>query len=614
MDPANPPAPKEGTPAAPTDAAEPKLSKNAQKAKLKEEQKAKEKAEKEAKKKAADEEKAKNKPAAAKKPSADDEEDMDPAKYFENRIRALDEHKATHKIDPYPHKFQVTMRIPEYVAKYNHLANDQSLPEVVCLAGRVGRRQTGTNLLFYDLRGEGAKIQILSDRKQYAQAEQFDVIHNLLRRGDVIGVRGHPHRSRRGELSITALELVLLSPCLHMLPGPQNPLTSQETRYRQRYLDLMINEEKRKIFQVRAQVINSVRKFLTDRHFLEVETPMMNMIAGGATAKPFKTHHNDLNMELFMRIAPELYLKQLVVGGLDRVFEIGKQFRNEGIDLTHNPEFTTCEFYMAYADYNDVMNMTEELISGIVKEVTGGYKIVYHPDGNQESQGVQIDFTPPFKRFSMITDLERLAGFTFPAECVADLGSQATNDFLKKVCKEKNVECTPPLTNARLLDKLVGEYIEPQCVNPSFICDHPQVMSPLAKYHRSAPGLTERFELFVNRKEVCNAYTELNDPRVQRDRFKSQQADRDAGDDEAQAVDETFCASLEYGLPPTGGWGMGIDRFTMMLTDNINIKEVLLFPAMKPLDQPTLKAAAAAKPAAAGTTPIPAAAQTHPHP
>jgi lysyl-tRNA synthetase class 2 len=268
---------------------------------------------------------------------------------------------------------------------------------------------------------------------------------------------------------------------------------------------------------------------------------------------------------------------------------------------------------MAYADYTDIISMTEEMISGIVKEVTGGYKIVYHPDGNQESEGVQIDFTPPFKRFSMITDLQRLAGFTFPPECLADLSSAATTEFLKKVCKEKNVECTPPLTNARLLDKLVGEFIEPQCVNPSFICDHPQVMSPLAKYHRSSPGLTERFELFVNRKEVCNAYTELNDPRVQRDRFKAQQADRDAGDDEAQAVDETFCSSLEYGLPPTGGWGMGIDRFTMMLTDNINIKEVLLFPAMKPLDQPTLKPAAA-KPAAAGATPVPAAAQTQPQP
>lgn len=271
----------------------------------------------------------------------------------------------------------------------------------------------------------------------------------------------------------------------------------------------------------------------------------------------------------------------LTVGGLDRVYEIGRQFRNEGIDLTHNPEFTTCEFYMAYADYNDLIDLTEKMLAGMVKSIHGSYKIKYHPEG-PDGKEFEIDFTPPFKRVSMISSLEEILKVQFPA--AESFNTPETNKFLSDLCIKHEVECPPPRTTARLLDKLVGEFLEENCINPTFICDHPQIMSPLAKYHRSATGLTERFELFIMKKEICNAYTELNDPAVQRERFEQQAADKAAGDDEAQLVDENFCTALEYGLPPTGGWGMGIDRLTMFLTDNNNIKEVLLFPAMKPDD------------------------------
>ncbi|KAF9237438.1 hypothetical protein BU15DRAFT_48649 [Melanogaster broomeanus] len=521
------------------------------------------------------------------KPAAPSEDDLNPNQYFELRSRAILKLKETNAPNPYPHKFEVTKSIVDFIREYGKeglIAPGQKLEGVtVSLAGRIHNiRVSGSKLKFYDLHGEGTHLQILANVRDAADETTFTATQQIFRRGDIVGVVGTPSRSQKGELSISPSDMVLLAPNLHQLPSGHFGLKDQETRYRKRYLDLILSDDTRRIFITRSKIINYVRRYLDNLGFLEVETPMTSIIAGGATAKPFVTHHNDLNLDLYLRIAPELYLKELTVGGLDRVYEIGRVFRNEGIDLTHNPEFTICEFYMAYADMYDIMEITESMVEGMVKYLNNGSTVLtYHPEGKDGKEYI-MDFKTPWKRYDMIETLEEKMGVKFPP---ADtFHTEEATKFLSDLCRKHNVDCSEPRTNSRLLDKLVGEFIEPLCISPGFIVGHPQVMSPLAKGHRSRPGLCERFEAFLCGKEICNAYTELNDPFEQRLRFEEQARQKEQGDDEAQPIDETFVDALEHGLPPTGGFGMGIDRLVMFLTNSTNIKEVLLFPAMKPVE------------------------------
>lgn len=533
-------------------------------------------------------------PAPSKKKEADAsasaeaaEKELTPNQYFEIRSRAVNKLRETKSPNPYPHKFQVTYDIRKLNEEFGYLKSGETARDKVIQVGAriFTKRSSGAKLVFYDVRNEGVKVQVMCQAQEASGSVPFEAQHEHLRRGDVVGIIGFPGRTapksrlakgEEGELSIFATEIVLLTPCLHALPDEYYGFKNHDERHRKRYLDLIMNDATRNSIITRSRIVSYVRRFFEDRDFIEVETPMLNSIAGGATAKPFETHHNDLDMQMYMRIAPELFLKMLVVGGLNRVFEIGKQFRNEGIDLTHNPEFTTIEYYEAFADFHDVAERTEQLLSSLVKHVTGGYVTKFT---NQHGREFTINWEAPWPRIDMITGLEKATGEKFPPN--DQLHTEETNEFLRKVLKKMNVECTPPLTNTRMIDTLVGEFLESQCESPTFIMGHPQVMSPLAKYHRDKPGLCERAEVFVATKEIANFYTELNDPFDQRLRFEEQARQKAQGDEEATLIDENFCTSLEYGLPPTGGWGMGIDRLVMFLTNNYSIHEVIAFPFIK---------------------------------
>ena len=509
---------------------------------------------------------------------------MGDQQYFEIRSRAVKRMKETNNPNPYPHKFHVTYDLRNFESEFGQLKKGETRKDVVMKVGcRIyAIRNAGENLRFYQVSVDGVDTQIMAQSQENTSDVPFAEQHDILRRGDVIGVTGFPGRTspkaedKPGELSIFAQSVELLAPCLHQIPSEHYGFRDQEERYRNRHLDLIMNKSTVDVFKARALITRYIRNYFDNNGFYELETPILLKSAGGATAKPFYTEHNELKMTLALRIATELPLKQLIIGGIHKVYEMGRQFRNEGIDLTHNPEFTTCEYYEAFADVYDVMERTEELVEGLVKEITGGLETTFT---TQTGEIYNVNWAKPWKRIEMMPALEEACGEKFPPS--EQLHTEETNDFLKRMLKKTGVDCAPPLTNARMIDKLVGEFIEERCINPTFITGHPQMMSPLAKYHRSNPGLCERFEAFVCKKEIINAYTELNDPFDQRLRFEEQARQKAQGDDEAQPLDEGFLNAMEYGLPPTGGWGMGIDRMVMFLTNNYSIKEILTFPFMK---------------------------------
>ena len=383
--------------------------------------------------------------------------------------------------------------------------------------------------------------------------------------GDIIGVEGYVFRTRRGEITICVKDFVLLSKSLRSLPEKWHGLQDKETRYRQRYVDLIVNPNVKEIFLKRTKIIQSIRDFLNNRGFIEVETPILQPIYGGATARPFITHHNALDIDLYLRIADELYLKRLIVGGLDRVYEFSKNFRNEGMDKYHNPEFTLLELYQAYADYEDMMNIAEEITANAATEVLGTTKIVY--------QGDAIDLTPPWRRLTMVDSIKEYSGI--------DVETLSESE-LSVLAKQKGIELTGVRSKGTFIYAFFEALVEPHLVEPTFIVDYPIEVSPLAKKKRGDDRFVERFEPFVGGSELGNAFSELNDPIDQRQRFLEQMKHREAGDDEAHVMDDDFIRALEYGMPPTGGLGIGIDRLTMLLTDSNSIRDVILFPQMRP--------------------------------
>lgn len=472
---------------------------------------------------------------------------------------------------PYPHGFERTHTPAEIVARFETIEASETR---VATAGRLMSIRGHGKTSFAHIQDGGARIQIYV-RKDEVGEEQY-ALYKLLDIGDFVGVEGMVFRTRTGEMTVRAETVKVLAKSVRPLPVVKERIeegarvvydefSDKELRYRQRYLDLMLNPEVRETFCKRTQILSGIRRFLDDRGFLEVETPILQPIYGGASARPFRTHHNALDMPLYLRIADELYLKRLIVGGFDKVYEFSRNFRNEGIDRWHNPEHTTLELYQAYADYQDMMRIAEEMVSAVAEQVTGSMTISY--------QDTEIDLTPPWKRLCLLDAIEEYAKVD-----VRDMSEEE----LRAVCEKLGVEVDGTMGAGKMIDEIFETYVQGRLIQPTFVTDYPVETSPLAKRHREDPRLVERFEPFVCGEEIGNAFSELNDPEDQRERFEGQMRLRERGDEEAQMLDEDFLRALEYGMPPTGGLGIGVDRLTMLLTDSASIRDVILFPHMRP--------------------------------
>lgn len=462
--------------------------------------------------------------------------------------------------DPFIHE---TYDVDAYSKDIKDEFNEADEREV-SIAGRVMSKRRHGKICFLDVRDSKGNIQVFA-RKDVLEEKYEDV--KGLDIGDIIGVKGIVFQTEAGEITVRATDLVLLSKSLQILPEKFHGLKDPDLRYRQRYVDLIVNPEVKEVFLKRTQIIKKIREFLDDRGFLEVETPILGTVAGGANARPFYTHHNTLDIDMQLRIANELFLKRLIVGGFDKVYEMGKMFRNEGMDTRHNPEFTNIELYQAYADYHEMMRITEQLFEYVATEVLGSPEIEY--------QGTKLNLKAPWKRITMIDAVKEYAG--------VDFNEVDTDEKAREVAKEKGLEIEENATWGKILSEMFEEFCEEHLVQPTFVIGHPVDVSPLAKRDPKDPRLTQRFEAFINRWEFANAFSELNDPIDQRQRFEAQVAEKAAGDDEAHPMDSDFINALEVGLPPTGGLGIGVDRMIVLLTDQPSIRDVLLFPTMKPL-------------------------------
>lgn len=492
---------------------------------------------------------------------AQENQALDTNEQVEIRKEKLETLKAAGK-DPFvTTKFDVTHHSVDIRNDFDNLENKQ-----VTIAGRMMFKRIMGKASFCNLSDRYGSMQCYVARdsigeEAYAEFKKYDV-------GDVIGVKGYVFKTKTGEISVHAEEVTLLTKSLRPLPEKYHGLKDTEARYRQRYLDLIMNQDVRNTFEKRSQILKEIRSFLAEKDFMEVETPLLVENAGGAAARPFFTHYNALDEERKLRISLELYLKRLIVGGFERVFEIGRVFRNEGVDTRHNPEFTLMELYQAYTDYNGMMDLTEEMFRYLAEKVCGSAVITYN--------GIELDFSKPFKRITMLDAVKEYSG--------VDFSTIITDEAAKAIAKEKNIAFEPHHKRGDIINLFFEEFCEEKMIQPTFVMDHPIEISPLTKKKPGAEDRVERFELFINTWEMCNAYSELNDPIDQRERFAAQDALAAAGDEEANHTDEDFITALEYGMPPTGGIGYGIDRLVMLLTDSASIRDVLLFPTLKSLN------------------------------